>query len=377
VRRARNATDGRFQSQQVTLNALGGTGLGGIGESIGGTKTETLEAIHQRLGLSFDQFRRSALLAQGEFAAFLRADGKDRSELLERMTGTEIYSKLSIAAHVKAALAEQQLRERHGAALAIATLSDEERAKAESDLVLARAAQAASRVRFAAAEAAARWLGEAERRAGALVEAEATRTEVDRAVEAAAAERAELALRRRAETLRSPWDEAARLDRQLTQIRSEATAAAEAAARSTAAQREIEAIRTQLLSLHAPIREARIAAGLIEVASSTRGEDLVARAQAAVADATWLLGRRDLGLAVAGWPFLDQQLAQHATLAAEIAGSDRILDDRSKRRGQLCAQRAAADAAHPAALGRLALASAEATTYQHKRGLSLDAARGA
>ena len=39
------------------------------------------------------------------------ADGKDRSELLERMTGTEIYSKLSIAAHVKAALAEQRLRD--------------------------------------------------------------------------------------------------------------------------------------------------------------------------------------------------------------------------------------------------------------------------
>src|SRR5690606_23599285 len=59
VRRARNASDGRFQSQQVTLTAIDG------GEALGGTKTETLEAIHERLGLSFDQFRRSALLAQG------------------------------------------------------------------------------------------------------------------------------------------------------------------------------------------------------------------------------------------------------------------------------------------------------------------------
>src|SRR3954470_9626072 len=58
VRRARGATDGRFQNQQVTLTELDG------GAALGGTKTETLEAIHQRLGLSFDQFRRSALLAQ-------------------------------------------------------------------------------------------------------------------------------------------------------------------------------------------------------------------------------------------------------------------------------------------------------------------------
>jgi len=69
VRRARGQTDGTLQDQQVTLTALDG-----LGERLGGTKTETLRAIVARLGLSFDQFRRSALLAQGEFAAFLRAE---------------------------------------------------------------------------------------------------------------------------------------------------------------------------------------------------------------------------------------------------------------------------------------------------------------
>ncbi|HEY5951132.1 MAG TPA: AAA family ATPase, partial [Kofleriaceae bacterium] len=204
VRRARGATDGRFQSQQVTLSALDGNDR--VGEQLGGTKTETLEAIHQRLGLSFDQFRRSALLAQGEFAAFLRADGKDRSELLERMTGTEIYSQLSVRAHVKAALAEQRLRERQGVALAIAVLSDEARSQTEHDLVVAKQAQEASRLRLAAAEAAARWLAEAERRQRALADAELARHAAQQAVEAASNERAELALRRRAEALRPLWD---------------------------------------------------------------------------------------------------------------------------------------------------------------------------
>src|SRR5262249_29414126 len=137
VRRARGATDGNLQDPQVTLVALA-DGSGPIGtERLGGTKTETLKAIHQRLGLTFDQFRRSALLAHGDFAAFLRADGRDRSELLERMTGTEIYSKLSIAAHVRAALAEQQLRERQGAAFAIAVLADDQVDRVKRELVVA------------------------------------------------------------------------------------------------------------------------------------------------------------------------------------------------------------------------------------------------
>src|ERR1043165_2907786 len=142
VRRARGQSDGTLQDEQITLTAIAG------GERFGGTKTETLRAIHARLGLSFDQFRRSALLAKGEFAAFLRADGKDRSELLERMTGTQIYSRLSIAAHVKAALAVQHLREREAAMSAIAVLDDDARRTAERELVLAEEAKVAAKKRF-------------------------------------------------------------------------------------------------------------------------------------------------------------------------------------------------------------------------------------
>ncbi|HVK89568.1 MAG TPA: hypothetical protein VM513_35845, partial [Kofleriaceae bacterium] len=159
MRRARGHVDGTLQAQQVTLTALDG------GERLGGTKTETLQAIQSRLGLSFEQFRRSALLAQGEFAAFLRAEGKDRSELLERMTGTEIYSRLSIAAHLRATLAEQRLAAGRAAALAIAVLDEDARRAAEAELALAEDAKRAARAGHAAAEEAARWVAEATRRA--------------------------------------------------------------------------------------------------------------------------------------------------------------------------------------------------------------------
>ena len=36
------------------------------------------------------------LLSQGNFAAFLHADANERAELLEELTGTEIYGQLSM-----------------------------------------------------------------------------------------------------------------------------------------------------------------------------------------------------------------------------------------------------------------------------------------
>ncbi len=103
VRRARRRAGGRFQFQDMGLWDLDAD------ENLGGNKTDVLARIEERLGLTFDQFRRSVLLAQGDFAAFLRANPKERAELLERITGTAIYSRLSAAAHRRAAEEKRQL----------------------------------------------------------------------------------------------------------------------------------------------------------------------------------------------------------------------------------------------------------------------------
>lgn len=59
------------------------------------TQNETL------IGLNYNQFIKSVLLAQGEFAQFLRAKKDERGELLEKITGTSIYRKLGISAFQK------------------------------------------------------------------------------------------------------------------------------------------------------------------------------------------------------------------------------------------------------------------------------------
>ena len=151
VHRARDKADGALQAQEMSLLALE------AGERLGGTKTETLAAIEERLGLSFDQFRRSALLAQGDFAAFLRADAKDRSELLERMTGTEIYSQLSIAAHRRGQAAEARIKDMGLGLAAIEILPQAERDTLQAELGQVQAAHEQAKAALAAAERALDW----------------------------------------------------------------------------------------------------------------------------------------------------------------------------------------------------------------------------
>lgn len=96
VRRAHDKLSGNLQPQKITLTDLES------GQFIGDKKTETLNEIERRIGLSFDQFRRAVLLAQGDFDTFINSGAKDRADLLEKITGTEIYTRISQAASTRA-----------------------------------------------------------------------------------------------------------------------------------------------------------------------------------------------------------------------------------------------------------------------------------
>lgn len=48
--------------------------------------------IEKAIGLSFKQFNRMAMLAQGQFASFLCGEKKEREEILEQLTNTEIFT---------------------------------------------------------------------------------------------------------------------------------------------------------------------------------------------------------------------------------------------------------------------------------------------
>ncbi len=64
------------------------------GEILAEKKKEVKLVIEEILALNYDQFLRSVLLAQGEFASFLSAKGPEKAKLLEQITGEFIYKKI-------------------------------------------------------------------------------------------------------------------------------------------------------------------------------------------------------------------------------------------------------------------------------------------
>ncbi|MGA0557156.1 AAA family ATPase [Larkinella sp. VNQ87] len=78
------------------------------------------------IGLTYDQFIRSIVLAQGAFDQFLKARAAERSKMLERITGTEIYRQLSQRAHLVNREFERQIREKRQEVGLISVLTDEQ-----------------------------------------------------------------------------------------------------------------------------------------------------------------------------------------------------------------------------------------------------------
>jgi exonuclease SbcC len=106
-RRARDKAEGELQNPKVELASVNqATGLGTI---LSSQSVDKLKRVAEITGLDFARFTRSMLLAQGGFAAFLNASANDRAELLEELTGTEIYGEISRKVFEQARDAKHQL----------------------------------------------------------------------------------------------------------------------------------------------------------------------------------------------------------------------------------------------------------------------------
>lgn len=74
-------------------------------------KTETRREIQRLLGLDYQQFSRTVILAQNSFAAFLQAHSEQKGQLLEKLTGTEIYGQISQRIYLLSDEAKQKVRQ--------------------------------------------------------------------------------------------------------------------------------------------------------------------------------------------------------------------------------------------------------------------------
>jgi DNA repair protein SbcC/Rad50 len=95
---------------------------------------EYLRAVEERLGWTYEQFTRAVLLAQGRFAEFLRAKDDERADLLEKLTGTDIYSRISVQVFQRAKDETAQLTVLQQRAQGLEPLTEDARAELEARL---------------------------------------------------------------------------------------------------------------------------------------------------------------------------------------------------------------------------------------------------
>ena len=121
--RARDKASGKLQNSRQSLIDLDSDQL------LASQKTEYKTQLELALGLNFEQFTRAVLLAQSEFSAFLKANDNERSELLEKLTDTALYTQLGRRAFDKAKEAKDAHKHLQDQATGVVPLAAEARAE--------------------------------------------------------------------------------------------------------------------------------------------------------------------------------------------------------------------------------------------------------
>ena len=179
VRRSRGKVDGSLQKVEMTLTNL----TSGVEQQ--GTKTELLSHISKLIGLSFEQFNRSVLLAQGDFATFLKARQTDKAEILEKLTGTEIYSRISASIYERTKRAEGEYKLLQERIKGIELLTEEQLQQLSAEKEELQVRLSVSKKKEETLSGKLKWLEEEGRLNTGCIQAEETLSVVRKEIEAA------------------------------------------------------------------------------------------------------------------------------------------------------------------------------------------------
>ena len=103
VSRTRNKIYGSLQPHTLEVKELD------TEKEFQGTKKELLIQLVELVGLTYEQFTRTVLLAQNDFATFLKSKGAAKAELLEKLTGTGVYSRISQEVYARNKAAQEEV----------------------------------------------------------------------------------------------------------------------------------------------------------------------------------------------------------------------------------------------------------------------------
>ena len=154
-RRARDKAEGALQAPKVELVRI--DRASGEGQILTDKINDKLKQTETLTGLDFERFTKSMLLAQGGFAAFLEANANQRAELLEELTGTEIYGLISQRVFERTREIRGALDQLRARADGVELLSAEQRGELEQQGRDAAVQEAALQAQQSALQAQRRW----------------------------------------------------------------------------------------------------------------------------------------------------------------------------------------------------------------------------
>ncbi len=120
--RARKKPDGKIQRLEWTL-ANNSTGF------VLSKSTEVSAEIIKAIGLDFSQFCRTVMLAQGDFTLFLKSDVSDKADILEKITGMDIYSRIGSKIYELKCESDAELEKLEESVSALNIFTEEQRAE--------------------------------------------------------------------------------------------------------------------------------------------------------------------------------------------------------------------------------------------------------
>ncbi|TNE49464.1 MAG: hypothetical protein EP343_11465 [Deltaproteobacteria bacterium] len=304
-RKARNRPNGNPQSPERGLFRLLSGGIEELLVSDSRAKYTQPHFEEVLQGLTVDDFQRSVLLAQGQFAAFLSANENEKASILERLTNTDVYKQIGARAAQRFRDIRKVCDKLDEKLEDIDLLTEEEEQELHKELAQLDQDVQAMQEETEQAEQAVRWFQEQQQRAQDLANAEQERDSCQAAMEDSKEQEARLEEHERCQELapglsriRQLKEDRAKLEATLPTLQDDKekaeTLSRETAEKVEVAQAQLSKAKEQWEEARPRLEEAHKRLGMLESKQTQRKELLQQQSQQQTEEAKQAKQRKKL-----------------------------------------------------------------------------------